>query len=347
MKKLIALLMMFAMVFVMAACASTTPAEPEEPAEAGVPVEGETPAEPVEEADALNGYPENDIVCIVPFDPGGSNDTLTRALLQYIDLPVNMVVTNIAGANGLVGAQEAFRAEPDGYTILSANPGNLTTQVLTGADEEDLYKNLVPICSLACNYELVLARKDAPFTTGEEFVQYAKEHPGEIKWGVAGAQSVQMGGALDIMSKAGFECTMVPYDGGAASRTALQGGHIDVLTSNTTDARELIATGDAIPLFVLTENRCMTYPDVPTALEVGIYHFKSCDDRAYWAPKGTDPAIAEYLAGKIKEVSENPEFVEYLSTLGFDPYFIGPDELAEHCSEVYAEQAPIYESLGN
>ena len=345
MKKKIALLLALVMLLALCSCASkqSVAQNSEKTTETSGETVTETSGETVTETTL--DYPTENIVCIVPFDPGGSNDTLTRAMLKYIDLPVNMVVTNISGANGLVGAQEAYRADPNGYTILSANPGNLTTQVLTGADSEELYKNLVPICSLACNYELVLTRPGTGFTTGEEFLQYAKDHPGEIKWGVAGAQSVQMGGAMDIMNKAGIECTMVPYDGGAASRTALQGGHIDLLTSNTTDAKELIETGDAIPLFVLTESRCKTYPDCPTAQEIGIDYFKSCDDRAYWAPKGTDPAIAEYLAQKMKEVSENPEFVEYLATFGFDPYFIGPDELATHCEEVYAEQAPIYESL--
>ena len=330
------------MILSMASCGSTETQKPAEQPQTNT----ETPKTPeTPEADPLNGYPEENIVCIVPFDPGGSNDTLTRALLQYIDLPVSMVVQNIAGANGLVGAQEAFRAKNDGYTILSANPGNLTTQVLTGADSEELYKNLMPICSLACNYELVLANPNAPFSTGEEFLAYAAEHPNELKWGVAGAQSVQMGGAMDIMNKAGIQCTMVPYDGGAASRTALQGGHIDVLTSNTTDAKELIETGAGIPLFVLTAERCKTYPDCPTLLEIGVDYYKSNDDRAYWAPPGTDPAIVEYLAEKIQEVSENPEFIEYLATFGFDPFFIGPEELAAHCDEVYNEQAPIYESF--
>lgn len=296
-------------------------------------------------ASASAEYPSDSIVCIVPFDPGGSNDTLTRALLQYIDLPVPMVVTNISGANGLVGAQEGFRATPDGYTILSANPGNLTTQELTFADNESLWKNLVPICTLACNYELVLGKKDAPFKTGEEFLAYAKDHPGEIKWGVAGAQSVQMGGAFAMMDAAGFECTMVPYDGGAASRTALQGGHIDALISNTTDAKELIETGDGIPLFVLTHDRCMTYPDVPTALEIGIDYFKSDDTRAYFAPPGTSDEIVQYLAAKMKEVSENEDFIAYLSTFGFDPCFMGPEEVPAHLQAVYDEQAPIYASF--
>lgn len=338
MKKLLAIFLALILSFSMVACSSGT-----EQSQASAPAS--TDESSTTETDSLGGYPEENIVCIVPFDPGGSNDTLTRALLQYIDLPVAMVVQNIAGANGLVGAQEAFRADGDGYTILSANPGNLTTQVLTGADSEDLYKNLVPICSLACNYELVLTRPGTPFSTGEEFLEYAAAHPNELKWGVAGAQSVQMGGALDIMNKTSIQCTMVPYDGGAASRTALQGGHIDLLTSNTTDAKELIETGEGIPLFVLSEERCSTYPDVPTLLELGVDHYKSVDDRAYWAPPGTDPAIVEYLAEKMKAVSENPEFVEYLATLGFDPYYLGPDELAQHCLDVYAEQEPIYASL--
>ncbi|MCI8649757.1 MAG: tripartite tricarboxylate transporter substrate binding protein [Anaerotruncus sp.] len=343
MKKLSAMLLILALALSSSACSGSNP-----PPAASQPAVSSAPASSAassEQADPLNGYPKENIVCIVPFDPGGSNDTLTRALLQYIDLPTAMVVQNIAGANGLVGAQEAFRADSDGYTILSANPGNLTTQMLTGADNDELYKNLVPICSLACNYELVLARPGAPFSTGEEFFSYATAHPGELKWGVAGSQSVQMGGALDIMSKANIQCTMVPYDGGAASRTALQGGHIDLLTSNTTDARELIETGEGIPMFVLSAERCQTYPDCPTLLELGVAYSKSPDDRAYWAPPGTDPAIVEYLAEKMKEVSEDPAFVEYLATFGFDPYFIGPEELSAHCEQVYQEQKPIYESF--
>ena len=118
-------------------------------------------------------YPEKTITCIVPFAAGGGNDTLTRALSGSIDLPVTIVVQNMDGAGGLIGAQEAYRASNDGYTILSHNPPNLVSQTLSGASDVELWKELELICFLADDdYVARYAREQYIFPDdGEEVIK--------------------------------------------------------------------------------------------------------------------------------------------------------------------------------
>ena len=302
------------------------------------------PAETTAAAKADASYPANTITCIVPFAPGGGNDTLSRAMISSLDVPVSMVVQNIEGAGGLIGAQEAYRASNDGYTILSHNPPNLISQTLSGASDVELFKELELICFLANDDYVIVVSPTAPYQTLEELIEYAKAHPGELTWGATGATSIAMADSIRTAKALGCEFTMVPYDGGAAGRTALLGGHVNVLTSTSSDIRALVDSGEVTPLFICGMERNAFYPEVPTLQEKG-FDIYTTTPRAYYAPPGTDEAVLDYLESKMKDLSEDKEFIEFVENLGYQVNFVGREDGQKAVEGWYDALVPIYDSF--
>ena len=179
MKKLMAILLTVVMVFAMTACNTNVQEAPventnEEQSEAGQ-------AEPSKE----EWKPTQDIQCIVPFAPGGGSDLLTRKIIEYVNIGVNLVAVNVEGGAGLVGAEQAASEEADGYTILAHNPMNLISQGLTGTS--DVWQRLEPLAFVVDDWTVLYTSKDTGWTSMDDFVNYAKEHPTEVKWGFTSA----------------------------------------------------------------------------------------------------------------------------------------------------------------
>lgn len=291
---------------------------------------------------AADKYPERTISVIVPFAPGGGTDILTRAIQKYFPYP--MVPINIAGASGLVGAQECYNAKPDGYTILGHNPMNLLSQSLAGTATIPLYKELKTICYMVDDYTIVTTNKNTGWKTWDDVVKAAKEKPGTIKWGTTGAAGQSAADTIRAMEAFGIECVHVPYDGGAATRTALLGNHIQLETSTGSDIRTVVESGDVIPLVAIAYNRSPFLPEVPTFRELGA-NVASGAPRAYYAPPGTPDEILNKLVEAFRMVSENPEFEAYVTTLGYDNKFIGPEEADKWIEEQYTTFKPLFDSF--
>jgi tripartite-type tricarboxylate transporter receptor subunit TctC len=286
--------------------------------------------------------PEKEIKCIVPFAPGGGSDILTRTIMKYIDLPVGMVAVNVEGGAGLIGAQETSNSKPDGYTILAHNPMNLISQGLTG--NNNLWKDLTMISFIVDDWTVVSTNTETGWKSVDDFVEYAKVHPGEIKWGITGT-GITMADSIRAMDGLDIEATIVPYEGGAATRTALLGNHIQIEVATSSDIRTYVESGDVIPLFVIAPNRCPFLPDVPTLLDLGV-NVDSGAPRAYFAPPGLGEEQLEYIDNKFKKVCENQEFVKDCEKLGFVVQYVGSSEGTELMKKWYDANLPVFEEYG-
>lgn len=338
---LLSLALAVSVILILSGCGKENPPAVSNPSSASY---GDPTGSDISSVDTLD-YPTQAIECIVPFAPGGGNDTLTRVLMQYIDLPYPMAAVNIEGAGGLVGAQETYRAKNDGYTILCHNPMNLVSQSLGGSSDVELWKELEPICFIADDQDVIVTLPGGKFETAEEFFTYAKENPGTLTWGATGAQSIAMADAIRCNEAIGAQATMVPYDSGATNRTALLGGHVDLALSTVSDMRALIEGGEVLPLFVVAEERSPFLPDVPTLKELG-YDVTTGTPRGFYAPPGTAPEIIDYLAKKMEEVSKNPEFIQEMTDLGLEVKYVKPAEAKELALQWVENLTPIYESFG-
>lgn len=296
---------------------------------------------PIETVEA-SWVPEKEIKAIIPFGPGGGSDILTRTIMKYMDLPVDMVALNIEGGAGLIGAQETANAKADGYTILAHNPMNLISQGIAG--NNDLWEELTLLSFIVDDWTVVSTNVETGWKSVDDLVDYAKKNPNDIKWGITGT-GIIMADSIRAMEGLNIEATIVPYEGGAATRAALLGNHIQIEVATSSDIRAYVESGDVIPLFVIAPNRCPFLENVPTLIDLGI-NVDSGAPRAYFAPPGLRQEQLEYFDNKFKEVSENEEFVKACEELGFIVQFVGSKEGTETMQKWYDANLPIFEKYG-
>ncbi len=290
----------------------------------------------------LAAYPEEPIRVIIPFNPGGGSDILTRAVAKHMQIEQPLVLIYVPGASGLIGAMELYREKPDGYIILAHNANNVVSQYLSKATDVMLWREMETICDLVQDHTVLTTHPGTGWTSFEEVLEYAKANPRQLRWGVTGARGLSAVNMLMVQEATGAQYQMVPYDGGAATRAALLGGHIDVETTSVSDARGVIESGDAIPLAVLDDTRSPYLPDVPTLREVGV-DVIAFQPRSYYAPPGTPKEIVDYLASKFEEVANNEEFIQEMKELYLVVNFRGPEESFNTAEKMYEDWKPIFD----
>lgn len=312
---------------------------------AGCGSSGDT-STPSDDGAATLDYPKKDVQIVVPYAPGGGSDNLVRGMMQYLDLGATTVAVNVDGAAGYIGALQAFNSPNDGYTIMTHNEMDVISYTMSGQSEVELYKDLEYICDVVTDYNLLCTSPATGWTTAQEAIDYINANPGTVTVGCTGSNNVNYATTMELLKDMGIydKVTIVPYDGGAASETALQGGHIQLEVNSLADTNSYIAAGTNVPLLICNEERIDSLPDVPSTVESG-YDVTYTKPRGFFAPAGTDEAILQYLSEKMKEVCEMPEYVEAMANLGFTvDYVDGP--AAKERALAWAESlTPVFEDM--
>ncbi|WP_312279326.1 tripartite tricarboxylate transporter substrate binding protein [Oscillibacter sp.] len=294
-------------------------------------------------------YPTKNVQIIIPYAPGGGSDNLVRGVIQHLDLGATAVAINVEGASGYIGALQGFNSSNDGYTIMTHNEMDLISYSMSGQAQDPLYEDLEYICDVVTDYNLLCTSPATGWTTAQEAIDYINANPGTVTVGCTGSNNVNYGTTMELLKAMGIydKVTIVPYDGGAASETALQGGHIQLEVNSLADTSAYIAAGTNVPLLVCNDERIDALTDVSSTVEAG-YNVTYGKPRGFFAPKGTDPAVLEYISAKMKEVCEKPEFVDAMANLGFTVAYVdGPAAKvralawAESLTPVFADMAQI------
>src|SRR5699024_6545212 len=214
-------------------------------------------------------FPKNQIEVIVPFAAGGASDLVSRTIAQEMEneLGVPVVITNKTGGSGATGLHAIKDAKPDGYTIGYA-PAELA--MLEGLElaeiSPDSFETLGQLMTIPA---AITVSADAPYDTLDEFIAYAKDHPGEVKIGNSGMGSIWHIAAAAFAQEVDVEVCHVPYDGAAPAVTALLGKHIDAVTVSPSEAISGINSGDLKVLAVMSQEPDVNVPDVPTMKDLG------------------------------------------------------------------------------
>lgn len=291
-------------------------------------------------------YPKKDVQIVIPYAPGGGSDNLVRGMMQYLDLGATTVAINVEGASGYIGALQGFNSKNDGYTIMTHNEMDLISYSMSGQATVDLYKDLEYICDVVTDYNLLCTSPSTGWTTAQEAIDYINANPGTVTVGCTGSNNVNYGTTMELLKAMGIydKVTIVPYDGGAASETALQGGHIQLEVNSLADTSSYIAAGTNVPLMICNPTRIDAYPDLPCTVENG-FDVTYGKPRGFFAPAGTDEAVLQYISEKMKEVCEKPEFVEAMANLGFTVAYVeGP--AAKERTLAWAESlTPVFEEM--
>jgi putative tricarboxylic transport membrane protein len=295
-------------------------------------------------------YPARTITMIVPFAVGGPADITGRIVADIFSrhLGRSVVVENINGAGGTIGAMRASRANPDGYTILF---GHMSTNALAPAFYPNLnydpQKDFEPV-GLAAEYpELLVVRKDLPARNLREFVAYAKANANKLNVGHAGVGSISYIGCLLLNSAIGIKPTLVPFTGTAPVLNAMLSGEIDYECDPVLGTLPQVQAGTVRALAVAAKQRSPMLPDVPTSYEQGLGDFDCAVMYAVFTPKGTPRPIVDKLAAALNAGLDEPQVRKRLAELGADniaPDRRGPKPLADLVRSEAARLIPILEA---
>ncbi len=237
-------------------------------------------------------YPERTITMVVPFSAGGPTDTVARLVAEAMsrELGQQIIVENVGGAGGTVGAARVAQAAPDGYTLLLHHIGMATSATLYrklpyNPLESFEYAGLVTEVPMT-----IIARPDFPADDLQGLIAYLKEHKDDVTYANAGIGAASHLCGMLFMSEIETQLTTVPYQGTGPAMTDLLGGQVDVMCDQTTNTTSQIQAGAVKAYAVTSPERLEQLPDLPTAAEGGLASMQFGIWHGLYAPKGTDPS---------------------------------------------------------
>jgi tripartite-type tricarboxylate transporter receptor subunit TctC len=261
------------------------------------------------QGDPAADYPNRPVKIIVSVPAGGGVDTVTRIfaakLQQRLGQP--FVIENRGGGGGNIGAEAAYVAEPDGYTLLATQPAPITSSVA-------LYKKLnfdpaalEPVAVMSKFPNVLLVRQDFPAKTAQELIAYVKANPGKVTFASQGPGTTSHLTAELMAKVAGLKMLHVPYRGTGPALNDLVAGHVDFIFMELASGYKLHEGGKARILAVATDKRLDMLPDVPTLIELGMADLVSDSWNAISAPPKTPKPIINKLNRAINDIIAEPD----------------------------------------
>jgi tripartite-type tricarboxylate transporter receptor subunit TctC len=280
-------------------------------------------------------FPTRTVRIIVSSPPAGGPDIMARLLADRLASRWGqaVVVENRPGAGGNLGAGEVAAAEPDGYTLLAAQPAPLTTNVLLYRKLNFDPAALEPVIMMATLPNALVVRRDFPASSVAELIAYAKANPGKINYGSQGVGTTPHLTTELFARRTGTTLTHVPYRGSAQAVNDLVAGHLDMLFMQIDAVREHFAAGKIKMLAVTTPQRLPTLKDVPTMAEAGVADFRSDTWNAIAAPPHTPRQVIAKINAAMNEVLRAPDIVQQLARFGMQPVGGTPADMAAFVAE--------------
>jgi len=288
-------------------------------------------------------YPAKLIRWIVPFPPGGSTDLLARVVGQKLteSWGQTVVVENRGGAGGTVGAAEAAKATPDGYTLFM---GAIHHTIATSAYPKlpyDFQRDFAPITVVAIVPNVLVVNPSIPAKTVPELIAHAKANPGKLTYGSAG-----MGTAHHLIgevfnSRAGVDILHVPYKGSAPAIADLIGGQVSIMYDTVASCLPHVKAGKIRALAVATAKRSSALPDVPTIAEAALPGFEVTTWFGALAPAKTPKELIAKLNAEIVKILAMPDVRKRLLDAGAEPVGNTPEQMAAQIKRETEEYAKV------
>jgi tripartite-type tricarboxylate transporter receptor subunit TctC len=287
---------------------------------------------------AAQDWPTRPISIVVPFAPGGAADGTARVLAARLSqlLGQQVIVENISGAGGTIGATRVAKGPADGYQFLLGSIGTYAqSQSLYKHPPYDTIKNFAPVALISRQPTVLIVRKDLPVDDLPAFIAYAKANHAKMQFGSAGAGSgIHLAAAL-FNATIGVHVTHVPYRGGAPALQDLIGGRIDYLCLTDLSARPQIESGTIKGIAVLGPNRSPNLPGLASAREQGLGDFDVGLWYALTAPKAVPAAIVRKLHDATVAAMELPVVQTQTHKMGAD--LVAPDERSSEYLQKFLE----------
>lgn len=309
------------------------------------------PASDADQLKAPEGFPKEPITVVVGFAAGGGVDTAARLMMkyvqEYIDVPI--IVTNTTGASGVVAVTDVLKKPADGYTMVTLASG----AALGDCTGTATYSYLDDIEFIALQdsvpYALSFRKDDERFQTGEEFLAYVKEHPGEITVALSGVNNANHLAALSMVEDYDYQMELVPFDGSANAKTAFLGGHVDAFCETILETKSMMEEGMSVCVCTFGDmDFSSELPGVPTSEDLGMKLKITGTNRGYGYKKGVDPEIVNYMSAIMKKVAEDPRFIEECKRMGLENCINYKDskEYQTFAADEYNSYMELCRSLG-
>ena len=275
-------------------------------------------------------WPSRPVRFIVPYPPGGPTDIMGRIVAQAVQGPLGQpfVVENRAGANGLIGSEQAARAAPDGSTFLVNASAHVIVPHLTPNMPIDVLADFAPVTNIAAVPLWLVVNPALPVRSVAEFIAYARANPGRIAYA-----SSSQGGAPHLAGElfklmTGTDLVHVPYRGSGPAGQDLIAGTVQAMFDSVPASAGAVRDGRLRALGVTTRNRIAPFPDLPTIAEAGVPGYEISTWYGIWTPARTPPAIIARLQQAVASAARNPETRARFDALGAEPVADSPEDYA-------------------
>jgi len=302
-------------------------------------------------AHAQANYPSKNITMIVPFAAGGPTDTVARLIAQSMGKTLNqtVIVENVGGAGGTIGAARVAKADPDGYTIFLHHIGQSTAPALYRKLSYNAIDSFEPIGLVTDVPMTFVARKDFPAKDFKEMVAYVKANKAKVTYANAGVGSASHLCGMLFMSAIETELTTVPYKGTGPAMNDLLGGQVDIMCDQTTNTTSHIKGGKIKAYAATTKTRVPSLPDIPTTTEAGLPNFQVAVWHGLYAPKNTPKPVVDKLAGALQTALKDATVKQRFADLGTEPVAENratPDALRTFLKSEIDKWTPIIKKAG-
>ncbi len=292
-------------------------------------------------------YPSKVIRLVVPYTPGASNDTLSRATGESMSplLGQPIVIDNRPGAGGMIGAEHVARSAPDGYTILNVQASFATNVAIRAKMPYDVFKDFAYVGMMARSPMIVVVHPSMPVKSVKELVALARKRPGELNYGSSGT-----GGsnhlATELFAKtANVKITHVPYKSVGPAMTDLAGGHVQMVITSLPSALVLVKAGRLKALGVAADQRSSFAPEIPTVKEGGIPYVSEL----WWglaAPGKTPAEIVDKLSDTLRKAMQSAQLKQRYATEGAEAVPMSPQEFTKYVHDEITRWRRVVKDAG-
>ena len=293
--------------------------------------------------------PKGLITLVVPFAAGGATDVVSRLVARKLSEQIgqSIVIENVTGAGGVVGAARVARAAPDGTSLLMGTISTHTINPLMARQPPyDPVKDFTPISMVAIVPNVLLVSAQVKAKNVGELIALIRAEPGKFSYGSSGVGTPPnlSGELFKVQAKVQME--HIPYRGGAPAMNDLIGGQIPILFDVLSGAAPFIKSGAARAIGVTTKTRSPSFPDLPTIAEQGLPDFETYTWNAVFGPPGLPPDMTERLSAELRKAVADPEIQRRLRDLSADPVQSTPRQLAAQLQQELVKWQPIIEAAG-
>jgi tripartite-type tricarboxylate transporter receptor subunit TctC len=297
---------------------------------------------------AAQAYPSGPVRVIVPFPPGGGNDSMGRILAQKLteSFGKQFVIDNRGGANGMVGSELVAKAPKDGYTLMVNGANFVTTPSLYAKPTYDPIRQFEAISLLAFAPNVLVVHPSVPAKTMKDLIALAKAKPKEVNFAGSGSGSTpHLAGEL-FKTMIGAQMMHVPYRGTGPAITGLLSGEVESMFMPALTAVPLIQNGRVRGLAVTSRQRLPVLPALPTVSESGLRGYESSQWYGFLAPAGTPAEIVNLLNAHTMKIMQTADMKQRMAEAGTIAVGSTREVFAKHLVDEFAKWAKVIKASG-